>query len=177
MPAGRPPKPTRLKILAGNPGKRQLNAREPQPRRGRPGCPSWLDAEAKAKWAAVVPELDRLGVLTIVDGDVLAAYCQAWAEFKLATETLRKEGRIISVGGTPVEEEKIEGKKTVKTHRVVGAQLQPHPAVAQQRSAWQHMKAFSALLGLDPSSRSKLSVTGAGSGQVDEFETFLSSSG
>ena len=29
---GRKPKPTALKLIAGNPGKRALNAHEPQPR-------------------------------------------------------------------------------------------------------------------------------------------------
>src|SRR5262249_38927021 len=124
-------------ILAGNPGKRPLNSNEPKPKTGRPRCPSWLDADAKRKWRALVPELERLGLLTVVDGDALAAYCQAWAEFKLATETLRPDGR---------------------TFTTDSGSLPPHPAVAQQRSAWQAVRAFAALFGLDPSSRTRLSV-------------------
>lgn len=166
MPRGRPPKPTRLKILTGNPGKRPLNNAEPQPSAQTPRCPSWLDNEAKKKWKEIAPELARLGLLTMADGDALAAYCQAWAEFRQATEALKKEGRIIRVGGLLVEGS--DGQEAW-----VGYQLQPHPAVAQQRSAWQALKAFAALFGLDPSSRSKLHIGGQ---QADEMAEFLSQS-
>ena len=91
MPEGRPPIPTALKIRAGNPGKRPLPTDEPQPMPGRPRCPEWLDPAAKAKWRALVPELERLGLLTRLDGDALAAYCQAWAEVREATRTLRRD--------------------------------------------------------------------------------------
>lgn len=124
-------------MLLGNPGRRKLNDAEPQPARGVPSCAPFLDDAAKQKWEEVVPELDRLGLLTIVDGDVLAAYCQAWAEFQWATETLRQEGRV--------------------SKRGTGA-LAPHPAVALQRSAWKAIRDFAALFGLDPSSRSRLHV-------------------
>lgn len=44
MRAGRPPKPTRLKILAGNPGKRELNPDEPDPVLLEDlTAPEWLD--------------------------------------------------------------------------------------------------------------------------------------
>jgi P27 family predicted phage terminase small subunit len=134
---GRKPKPTPLKILTGNPGKRPLNGQEPLPKRGRPVCPAFLSAGAKSQWRRLVPELDRLGLLTLVDSGALAAYCQAWDEFRQATITLNKEGRIVSgaLGG-----------------------LKSHPAVAQQRSAWKGIQAFAALFGLDPSSRTRLKV-------------------
>jgi P27 family predicted phage terminase small subunit len=112
-----------------------------------------LDAEAKRKWTELVPELLRLRLLTIVDGDTLAAYCQAWAEFRLATVTLTKQGR---------------------TFKTSTGYLTPHPAVAQQRSAWAAIRAFASLFGLDPSSRSRLRVGGGGAdGEENPFEAFL----
>ena len=45
--AGRKPKPTALKKLEGNPGKRKLNTKEPVPDKGMPDCPKWLLPEAK----------------------------------------------------------------------------------------------------------------------------------
>ena len=45
--AGRKPKPTRLKIIQGNPGKRPLNKNEPQPERRLMRAPSHLSEEAK----------------------------------------------------------------------------------------------------------------------------------
>lgn len=46
---GRKPKPTAVKVLEGNPGKRSLNTREPQPEKKAPRCPSWLEDEAKKR--------------------------------------------------------------------------------------------------------------------------------
>jgi hypothetical protein len=42
MARGRPPKPTALKVFEGNPGKRDLNNQEPQPKKGAPSCPKTL---------------------------------------------------------------------------------------------------------------------------------------
>ena len=44
---GRKPKPTALKVLEGNPGKRPLNDREPVPPKATLKCPAWLLPEAK----------------------------------------------------------------------------------------------------------------------------------
>ena len=76
---GRKPRPTHLKILEGNPGKRSLTKNEPKPRPVNPTQPDWLLREAKAEWRRVVPELERMGLLTTVDRAALATYCQAWA--------------------------------------------------------------------------------------------------
>lgn len=75
------PTPTALKKLAGNPGKRPLNRKEPQPVRCVPACPDWMPADGVLEWARVVPELDRLGVLTKVDAGVLEGYCALYSEF------------------------------------------------------------------------------------------------
>ena len=48
--AGRKPKPTAIKKLEGNPGKRKLNTKEPIPAKGMPNCPEWLMPEAKKEW-------------------------------------------------------------------------------------------------------------------------------
>lgn len=147
--AGRPPKPTRTKQIQGTLKPSRVNTNEPMPKRGRPVCPSWLAEEAKRKWKKLVPELDRLGLLTVIDGDCLAAYCQAWAEFRWATEALQKD-RLVTRG--------------------TGASA-PHPAVAMQRTAWRAIKDFSALFGLDPSTRTKIHAPGVE--PEDEFEQFL----
>ena len=46
MGAGRKPKPTAMKELEGNPGKRKLNKKEPMPGKGMPDCPKWLLPDA-----------------------------------------------------------------------------------------------------------------------------------
>ena len=40
--AGRKLKPTAIKKLEGNPGKRKLNTKEPIPAKGMAECPQWL---------------------------------------------------------------------------------------------------------------------------------------
>ena len=64
---GRKPKPTALKLLEGNPGKRPLNGREPVPPRAALKCPAWLLPEAKKEWKRLAPALEAMGVLTMAD--------------------------------------------------------------------------------------------------------------
>ena len=151
MAGGRPPKPTRLKILQGNPGKRPLNAHEPKPEGGAPKCPKWLTKEAKAEWRRIVPELERMGMVTRIDLGVLAAYCQAFGEMEIAARTIEKEGR---------------------TRETSTGFLAVHPAVTAQRQSWQAVRQLSERLGLDPSSRVRLSVAPPNA-EKDEFEEFL----
>src|SRR5262245_20901412 len=92
---GRKPTPTKLKIPNGNPGKRPLNDREPIPAAGIPDCPDHLDAEAKAEWARIVPELEFMGLLTKVDRAALAAYCQAYSRWVNAEQQVAKHGIIV----------------------------------------------------------------------------------
>ena len=64
--AGRKPKPTALKKLEGNPGKRKMNTKEPVPGKGMPDCPKWLLPEAKEEWKRLCQKLSDMG-LTEVD--------------------------------------------------------------------------------------------------------------
>ena len=74
------PTPTALKKLAGNPGKRAFNEHEIEPKLGAPVCPDWLVGDGREEWERIVPELDRLGVLTCVDNSVLIGHCATYGE-------------------------------------------------------------------------------------------------
>lgn len=134
---GRPPKPTALKIVQGNPGKRALNTSEPQPRRETPTCPAWLSVEAKREWRKMTPELERLGLLTVIDGAALAGYCQAYARWKQAEALLDREGLVITTQS---------------------GYSQPHPAVAIAQKSLALVRAFCSEFGLTPAARSSLHV-------------------
>jgi P27 family predicted phage terminase small subunit len=138
-------------MLRGNPGKRPLPEGEPQPAPGEPPRPDWLDDYAAEKWREVLPELLRVGLLTTIDGGILAAYCTAWSELRHATETLTAEGR-------------------TRTAEKNGYSY-PHPAVSQQRTALKLVKDLGAQLGLSPSSRSALHIQPAG--EDDPLAAFL----
>jgi P27 family predicted phage terminase small subunit len=92
---GRKPKPTAIKELEGNPGKRPLNADEPKPERKAPPCPKWLEPEAKKEWRRLSKQLEQIGVLTEVDQAAFASYCQAYARWKEAEEFMTQHGTIV----------------------------------------------------------------------------------
>jgi hypothetical protein len=71
--AGRKPKPTALKKLEGNPGKRKLNMKEPVPGKGISDCSKWLLPEAKEEWKRLCQKLSEMGVLTEIDMAAFAA--------------------------------------------------------------------------------------------------------
>ena|SRR5271170_397968 len=89
---GPAPKPTALVVLEGNPGKRPLNQREPQPRQVAPRCPPYLDENAKKEWQRLVPILRRMKVLTEADYMALAGLCQAYSTMVKAQAKLTESG-------------------------------------------------------------------------------------
>lgn len=143
---GPPPKPTKLKIVAGNPGRRPLNHREPKPKEGTPTMPAWMKGEARAEWQRIVPELRSMGLLTLVDRAALSAYCQAWAELVECTKVLQDEGRVV--------EEPVVGRDGAH----LGERVKAHPIVRMQRDAFARLKAFLAEFGLTPASRSSIKL-------------------
>lgn len=153
---GRKPKPTALKIIQGNPGKRPLNKNEPKPKPIAPKCPAWLHKDAKREWKRIAPELERLGLLSVVDMAALATYCESWAQYKEAIEFIHKNGTVY-----PIKDE--DGK--VKY-------LQQVPQVSIANKALLNIRTLCAEFGLTPGSRGRMSLPG----QKDEdaFEDFLS---
>lgn len=98
------PTPTRLKILTGNPGKRALNASEPQPEPSIPDCPEELSPAARQEWERLVGELGKLRILTVLDRATLAAYCSAYALWAEATAAIQKYGTMVkSPSGYPMQ--------------------------------------------------------------------------
>ena len=89
---GRKPKPTLMRDLEGNPGKRPINDREPRAPAGIPDCPEFLDDEAKAEWFRMVTVLKEMGLLSLADRSALAAYCTAYCRWVHAEEQVRKFG-------------------------------------------------------------------------------------
>jgi phage terminase small subunit len=76
---GRKPKPTALKLIEGNPGKRPLNAGEPRLGVAVPTCPAHLCPSAKAEWKRLARQMHTLRIITELDRSALAAYCHPMA--------------------------------------------------------------------------------------------------
>lgn len=150
MPVGRKPKPTALRILEGNPGKRPLPTGEPKPRLGVGECPDWLSDVAKGKWAELVPELERIGLLTLVDNDALATYCETYAEWRRSVEYLREHGTVY---------ESARG-------------IIARPEVGISQRARQLMRQYAQEFGLTPSGRVRL-ATPARQQEADDLDEML----
>ena len=85
------PLPSKLKALAGNPGRRPLNDREPDVGKA-PTCPRWLSKEAREHWRRIVPILTRMRLVGDVDADALAQYCVAFARWRECMKVLDRDG-------------------------------------------------------------------------------------
>ena len=154
---GRKPKPTALKVLEGNPGKRPLNDREPVPPKGTLKCPAWLLPEAKKEWKRLAPALEAMGVLTMADLTAFAGYCQAYARWREAEEFITQHGSIF---------------------RTPSGYVQQVPQVSIAQTYLKIMNKFAEQFGLTPSSRSRIIASDGGPADAaDEMENLLGGGG
>ena len=149
-PPGRRPRPTHLKLLEGNPGKRPINEDEPEPEVPAkvPRAPAFLGKEGKAEWRKLVPELMELGLYTSIDRPALTAYCEAWDTWRQAEDHKRKHG--------------------VTTTTPNGYEVQS-AYVGIANKAMAHVRAFLAEFGMSPSSRSRVGVKPKSKDDTEEF--------
>jgi len=89
---GRKPKPTVLKIIEGNKGKRKLNTQEPKPRNPKPRCPIHLSKAARSEWRRLAHDLHRIGLLTHADRTIMTLYCESYAAWMEVKKTFKDEG-------------------------------------------------------------------------------------
>jgi P27 family predicted phage terminase small subunit len=94
---GRKPKPTHLKVLDGNPGRRPLNIREPKPERSMPTCPAHLCPSGKAEWKRLARHLYDIGIVTMLDRAVMAGYCQAYGRWVEAERKLQETPALLKM--------------------------------------------------------------------------------
>ncbi len=150
---GRKPKPTAIKVLEGNPGKRKLNTAEIKPAKTKmPECPDWLEDEAKAEWNRLCKNLFELGILTDLDVTTFASYCQAYARWREAEEFISQHGTI------------------VKTPSGYWQQV-PQVSIAHQNQ--KIMMHAAAEFGLTPSARSRIIAGDQSKDSRDEMEYIL----
>ena len=89
--AGRLRKPTALRLVHGTRDKHK-NKNEPMPK-GIAQPPDWMSDEAREHWLGLSPELEAIGLLTSIDTQAFAVYCQSYAELIQAEDELLKGGR------------------------------------------------------------------------------------
>jgi P27 family predicted phage terminase small subunit len=135
-------KPSKLKAVQGNPGKRKPNRREPRPRAGMPEMPTDLKGVARQEWNRLTPVLEKMGVLTTADGPALAAYCKLHALALQASAAVEKYGIVIA-----------------KVDEVGVSTLKKNPAVSIFNECSRLIRAFMQEFGLTPASRTKVAAS------------------
>jgi P27 family predicted phage terminase small subunit len=91
MTAGRRPKPAQLKVLEGNFRKdRDSHGANEQRPIGLPECPKWLPRSAKKYWSEVGPQLEKAGLISLLDQAAFAAHCDSVGKFEEITKKLKR---------------------------------------------------------------------------------------
>lgn len=153
MARGRKPKPTSLKVLEGNPGRRPIHQLScPVPGRV-PTPPSHLDKYAREEWARLAPGLHGLGLLRETDRAVFAAYCQAYSRWRTAEEALQEAAEL-----------KTGGARSAYISRTTRGTVAKHPLVQISETAAAAMVKYASEFGLTPSASARLSLPPGGAG-------------
>jgi len=146
---GPKPKPTILKLLGGNPGRRPIDAEEPKPfplyKKVLP--PAHLNQAAKLHWHKMVKLLQPLGLYTEADRDSLAQYCAQYSRWAKAEKQIQELGELD------------DGK------------VSPWIKIADK--AMEQMNKLSRCFGLSPADRVGLKAMISKPEEVDAFEQLL----
>ena len=140
--AGRRPKPTKLRVIEGNLGKRTFNQAEPELRVASADVPDGMSTGGAKEWNRIAGELCDLGLLTEVSRSVFRLYCEAIAEHDAASIFLRENGLTYVVRDKDGEV------------RSVGQ----FPQVAIARNAAERARKLAIEFGLTPAAASKVRV-------------------
>ena len=142
MPAGRKPKPTALRLVTGNPGKRKLPKNEPVLALAEPTPPPFLCDDAKVEWGRVCSVLYAAGLMTELDRAALAAYCAAYGRWAQAERALAKMA----------EKDTVNHALMMKT---AGGNAIQNPLVGIANKAKSDMVRYAAEFGMTPSARAR----------------------
>lgn len=146
MTAGRKPKPTHLKLVTGNPGKRAMPKAEARVVPALPSPPPHLADDAKVEWGRVSEDLYKVGLLSHIDRAALAAYCQAYARWAQAERAIAEMAK----------RDQLTGGLMIKTSN--GNAIQ-NPLVGTANKAAADMVRYAAEFGMTPSARSRITAT------------------
>jgi P27 family predicted phage terminase small subunit len=142
-------KPTRLKLLQGT-ARPDRERNEPKPLPLAPPCPKWLPREAKREWRRLVPQLEKLGLVSRLDRDALADLCLTVTRLREAEAKVEELGVLIPSG---------TGWKK-------------NPAVTAAAEYRKALARWAERFGLTPGDRGRLDLPQV-ENEEDEFEKFL----
>ncbi|MGJ3493564.1 phage terminase small subunit P27 family [Piscirickettsia salmonis] len=139
--SGRKRKPTRLKKITGNAGKRKLNEHEPELLEGRAICPSYLKGEKIKAFHFIVDCLESMQIKTAAFQFIIESFAFSYGEWRTMSALVDKHGA------------------TFETTTQAGETMyRSRPEVAQRNEAWKQVKASLSELGLTPTAISRLNA-------------------
>jgi P27 family predicted phage terminase small subunit len=165
-PPGPKPMPTNLRLLRGDTlrGKgRPLSQNEPHPLIPDliPDPPAPLEGYAADEWRRVVVELYRLRLLTVVDINSLAAYCQSYKTWREATEIMTE----LAARGAPMKALVLKNRK---------GEVTKNPLNGVARDAAREMVRFASEFGFSPAARARIAAGPYGeTRQTDKFSGLI----
>lgn len=133
-------KPTAVRILEGNPGKRPINPDEPKPTiLEKYEAPEDLPERGKIIWDALSAELQRLGLLSIVDLEPFHRYIKFLLEYHEM-------------------DSKIEGKYVITVKNPDGSvkYVMQNPYISIRNKAAIEMSRLEQQFGMTPSARARM---------------------
>lgn len=136
-------KPTNLKLITGNPGRRPLNKSEPKPGLKIPPPPEWLSKDARVEWEYIAGQLYAVGCLTGIDRGALAAYCQAYGRWEQAERALAEAAK----------NDPVNFGLTIETSN---GNLIQNPLVGLANKAMQDFVRYAIEFGMTPVARSRI---------------------
>ncbi|MFD4853649.1 phage terminase small subunit P27 family [Bacillus mycoides] len=158
---GRKAKPIHLHLLEGNTSrltKEEIDQRlaaekKLQAKKDKVKPPIWLDSVAKREFKRIAGELLELDVITNIDVNALATYCDAFSDYIECTKIIREEGLLVEYTN-----------KAAETNKV------PHPLLTKKKQLHEQMKALAVEFGLTPSARAKIVIPSAKKGTKSTVE-------
>lgn len=149
---GKPPKPTAIRKLEGISKPYQLNRNEPQPRPVGVEPPVPLTPQQRLIWDALVPEMTRIGTLTLVDIPAFLRYIDLTIEYN---EMKRQ----------------IDGRNyffIIRNEDGTAKYISTLPQVTIRDRALANLLKLEAHFGMTPSSRTRVQAALSGEGRDDD---------
>jgi P27 family predicted phage terminase small subunit len=159
--SGGRPRPTHLKLIDGNPGKRALNRREPQPIGELPPPPRTLNTAQRHIWRRTLKDVPP-GLLRRLDWETYLTWV-------IAVETRARAVRALETSET--QQEQAGGLPLLRT--TPNGHLMPSPYLAIINRQAAIILKCAAEMGFTPSSRSRIAVEPTTSDEDAEAAKYL----
>ena len=162
--AGRPRKPTKLKLLQGTLQPCRTNKKEPKLKAEMPLASSALTEKDKKAWRRMRRIIGPINIATKADVIALEELTTAYVDFWEAR-------KVVDQNGTTYISKAIKGINA-EGKQVMSVIVRRRPEVEIMTDAWHRIEKMLSHFGLSPSSRSKVSVVGELK-EEDPFDQFI----